>query len=146
MCGKTSNLKLSLKQRIFLKNIVMNDFNVSKACVMTKIDRSTYYTWLKANSLFAQKVEEIKESEIDFVESKLMERISGVSITKDGERCYSIPPDVAAMKLYLFAHAKERGYADKKEAEANAPAEIQITRVIVHREYNPDAAANQAAF
>ena len=44
---------------------------VSTACNRTGISRSSYYKWYKEDEEFRQKVDEIDNVKLDFVESKL---------------------------------------------------------------------------
>ena len=48
---------------------------VSTACNRTGISRSSYYKWYKEDEDFRQKVDEIDNVKLDFVESKLFKNI-----------------------------------------------------------------------
>ena len=48
---------------------------VSTACNRTGISRSSYYKWYKEDEEFRQKVDEIDNVKLDFVESKLFKNI-----------------------------------------------------------------------
>ena len=48
---------------------------VSPACNRTGISRSSYYKWYKEDEEFRQKVDEIDNVKLDFVESKLFKNI-----------------------------------------------------------------------
>lgn len=43
--------------------------NINRAYVAINIERKTYYNWLKKFPIFKQRVEEVKESLTDMVES-----------------------------------------------------------------------------
>lgn len=91
---------------------------ISSACESVDICRQTYYNWMKQDAVFAELVEEVNESCIDWVESKLHEKISGVSCAKhtaDGETVYDLPPSDTAIIFYLKTKAKKRGYIEKNE-------------------------------
>ena len=45
--------------------------NISLACGIMQINRSTFYRWLKKGKQFADAYEEVSESKIDFAESAL---------------------------------------------------------------------------
>jgi hypothetical protein len=108
---------------------------VSYACDQVNIARSTHYMWLKDDPEYAQAVEDVKERAIDFVESKLMERVNGVTVTKgtneDGEPIvYEVPPSDTAIIFYLKTIGKKRGYVERQEitgAEGAAPIQIVIS-------------------
>jgi|TARA_R100001463_G_scaffold57877_1_gene110153 hypothetical protein len=74
---------------------------VLHSCTSAKISRSVHYKWLKEDPKYAQAVQDIQESAIDFVESKLYEQIKNNNI--------------AAIIFYLKSKAKHRGYYDKQE-------------------------------
>jgi hypothetical protein len=78
---------------------------VTAACIATKISRITFYTYYNTDELFRQKVDEIVNIAIDFVESKLFENI------KNG--------NVAAQIFYLKTKAKNRGYIERQEVSHN---------------------------
>ena len=63
------------------------------------ISRSTYYRYMKEDPEFAQAVEDIKESQIDYVEGELIKNISKGKET--------------SIIFYLKSKAKDRGYAEK---------------------------------
>jgi len=65
------------------------------------IHHQTYYNWLEKDSKFKSEVENIKETAVDFVESKLYQSIN------DG--------NVAAQIFYLKTKARHRGYIEKVE-------------------------------
>jgi len=69
---------------------------VSPAIRSVGIDRDTHYEWLKIDPDYAKRVNEIKESRIDFVEGKLSEAINNLNPT--------------LIMFYLNRHAKSRGY------------------------------------
>ena len=48
---------------------------VSTACNRTGISRSSYYKWYKEDEEFRQKVDDIENVKLDFVESKLFKNI-----------------------------------------------------------------------
>jgi len=90
---------------------------VSSACASIGLARSTYYDWLKSDEVFKAAVDEIQEVAIDFVESKLMQKINGVFTSgKDGE-VYDNPPSDTAIIFYLKTKGKKRGYIEKSELD-----------------------------
>lgn len=73
---------------------------VEPACKSSGISRNTYYTWRKTDFFFAARCEEIKEAQIDYVESKLLSRIGA--------------GDTTAMIFYLKTRGKDRGWTEKQ--------------------------------
>jgi hypothetical protein len=91
---------------------------VKTACETANVARSTHYEWIETDPDYKSEVENITEGAIDFVESKLFERINGVSLakhSKDGIIVYETPPDVASIIFYLKTKAKHRGYVERQQ-------------------------------
>jgi hypothetical protein len=81
---------------IFLGSYKKQACNVTQACNAAGITRTTFYKWAKKYPAFKLKVDEIRESLIDFAEGKLLAKI------KDG--------DLTATISFLNSQAKHRGY------------------------------------
>ena len=77
---------------------------VTQACRMTGVGRRTYYDWLKKDDEFAEKIEDLKEIAIGFVESNLLQAVQSKS-----------PGAVTAQIFFLKCRAKHRGYVEKVE-------------------------------
>lgn len=111
--------KLDNTKKRFIEMLKKSRGIISSACESVDICRQTYYNWMKQDPLFAELVEEVNESCIDWVESKLHEKISGVSViryTQKGEEdIYEQPPSDTAIIFYLKTKAKKRGYIEKNE-------------------------------
>lgn len=90
---------------------------VSTACNNIGLARSTYYTWYNSDPEFKEAVDAIQEVAIDFVESKLMEKINGVRIAGAKGEIYDVPPSDTAIIFYLKTKGKKRGYVEKSEIE-----------------------------
>ena len=73
--------------------------NVTVACQLVKIHRSTFYEWLKNDPEFKKEVEAIEEEALDFVEDALKKRIQ--------------QGDTTAIIFYLKCKGKKRGWYDK---------------------------------
>lgn len=110
---------------------------VTDACGKVGLARSTFYEWLKNDPEFKAAVDEIQEVAIDFVESKLFERIKGVEVYKGEDKdtgemiTYTLPPDVPAISLYLKTRGKKRGYIERQEltgADGN-PLMPQVVKI-----------------
>lgn len=88
---------------------------VTTACASIGCPRSTYYNWLASDEEFKTAVDEIQETAIDFVESKLMEKINGVTCAGKEETIYDQPPSDTAIIFFLKTRGKKRGYIEKTE-------------------------------
>lgn len=107
---------------------------ISSACESVSMSRQTYYNWIDADADFKAAVDEIQESAIDFVESKLMEKINGVCFTgskvtngEDEKNIYTLPPSDTAIIFYLKTKGKKRGYVEKTEIEHSG----QVSQVTI---------------
>lgn len=83
----------------FLKAFKAGHGIILTACEAVGISRSLYYKWMKEDPDFKEKVDAIQESQIDFVESKLIKAIEG--------------NDTTAIIFYLKTKGKKRGYNEK---------------------------------
>lgn len=101
---------------------------VTTACASIGLARSTYYSWLEVDTEFKEAVEEIRETAIDFVESKLMEKIDGVttqSYNAKGEPViYELPPSDTAIIFFLKTRGKKRGYVERMEYDDVTPIKL----------------------
>lgn len=88
---------------------------VTSACKSLGLARATFYKWCNDDPEFKASVDEISETAIDFVESKLMEKINGVEVVGQQETVYSLPPSDTAIIFYLKTKGKKRGYVEKSE-------------------------------
>lgn len=124
MNKKNINDNIKKNKVVLLEALKLSLGNVSEACRKTNLSRSAFYEYCNSDTDFKQAVEDIEESNIDLVESKLFERINGVSIgktNKDGElNIYELPPDNTSIIFYLKCKAKKRGYIDRQEVNVNA--------------------------
>lgn len=94
---------------------------VSTACKAAGVGRTQFYTWVKEDADFKKQVDEIEGVALDYVESKLFEKIDGVYINQghDNEneeaRVYKVPPSDTAIIFYLKTKGKKRGYVERQE-------------------------------
>jgi len=111
----------NIKEQI-LEALEMHNGIVSSACASIGLARSTYYNWLNEDSVFKAAVEEIQDVAIDFVESKLMEKIRGVSVMgKDS--VYDLPPSDTAIIFFLKTKGRKRGYVERQEIDHTTKGE-----------------------
>lgn len=136
-------------QEKFLELYKLNAGNVSITAQKLSIDRTTYYYWYNKEKTdadgnpvaneFKEKIDEIKESLIDFSESMLFKTIKGHTTTTrktkqvydrfadKGSKLVTLEettviehaPDVRAIELFLKAKAQSRGYGNKLELDYN---------------------------
>jgi len=109
----------TIKKDIVLKALVNSLGIVTDACKEAKINRATYYKWLKSDAEFKAASDDVIEVAIDFAESKLFQKMNGVEVEKynsQGEPViYSIPPSDTALIFYLKTKGKKRGYIERTE-------------------------------
>lgn len=108
----------SVKKNAMLEALKKSLGNVATACKKTDLSRQTHYNYMRDDEDYAAKVEDMKEVAIDFVESKLLEKINGVKMVKqgkDGPAGYTLPPSDTAIIFYLKTQAKHRGYVERQE-------------------------------
>lgn len=96
-----SNAVMEEKKEKFLEALAHGYGIIATACEAIGIGRSTYYRWYNADPEFKERVDEITETQVDFVESKLMQSINA--------------NDTTAIIFYLKTKGKKRGYTDKAQ-------------------------------
>lgn len=125
----TQSDKTAMRKNAIIEALKKSLGNVSFACNTVGINRDTYYEWLRNDPDFAQTVKsDVFEHNIDFVESKLMEKINGkeyIEETKEYDKKGNVKtvkqskktvlPDTEAIKFFLKTRGKERGYVEKTE-------------------------------
>jgi len=133
-----SNKSNTLKKQL-LESLELALGVVTTACKNAKIDRSTFYDWTNPESKrydkdFTDKVEDIKNVALDFVESQLFQKIQGVKATVDGKSVFKKEPDTTAIIFYLKTKGKHRGFIEKSEIDHTTKGEsINETRKLVFR-------------
>lgn len=91
------------KKQKFLEALMQGYGIIAVACEAVGISRSTYNRWYNSDPGFKEKVDEIAETQTDFVESKLMQLINA--------------NDTTAIIFYLKIKGKKRGYSDKAQKD-----------------------------
>ena len=91
----------------FLKTLEQARGIVKTACEAMGITRKTYYDWYNSDAEFRAAAGMVKESAIDYVESKLLDKIEH--------------GDTTAILFYLKCQGQRRGWIDKPQP-APAPA------------------------
>lgn len=101
-----------LKEKV-LEALVKANGIVSDACKKVKINRKTFYDWVKTDKNFRDCVEDVNDVALDFVESKMFNAI------KKG--------DGRMIQFFLSTKGKKRGYVTRQEIHEVRPPIIQIT-------------------
>ena len=101
------------KKEKFLEALAHGYGIIATACEAIGIGRSTYYRWYNADPEFKERVDEITETQVDFVESKLMQSINA--------------NDTTAIIFYLKTKGKKRGYNEKAQPKAPDPLPTAAT-------------------
>jgi hypothetical protein len=83
--------------------------NVTQACKLTGLNRSTFYDYYNKDENFREKWDDCENIALDFVESQLHKQI------KDGVPSSTI--------FYLKTKGKKRGYVERKEIEHDGSIE-----------------------
>ena len=105
----TKQYTTKMKQDIFIAGFEKSMCNISAGCKQVPITRKTFYSWMKKNPAFKNRVMEAYEKRKDFGESKLMERIN------EG--------NVASLLFFLRTQAKDRGYVERSELDVEGRLE-----------------------
>jgi hypothetical protein len=93
-------MKNSKKKELFLESMA-KAFNITEACLASGIGRRTYYGWLNTDPSFKKACEDVQESLLDHVESKVIN-----AINKDS---------IEMIKWYLDHKGKSRGYGQSDQ-------------------------------
>ena len=83
---------------------------IAEACEAMHISRSTFYRWYKSDDEFKEQVDIVTETQIDYVESKLIRNISA--------------GDTTAIIFYLKTKGKARGYSEKAKPKEDKPLPV----------------------
>lgn len=101
------------KKEKFIQALAQGYGIIATACEAIGIGRSTYYRWYNADQEFRERVDEVTETQVDFVESKLMQAINA--------------GDTTATIFYLKTKGKKRGYNEKALPKASDPLPVTTT-------------------
>ena len=104
--------------------------NISLICQALKIDRGTYYKWLKKDEGFKQIIEDGGEGLIDHVESKLYARIDS--------------GDTTAIIFFLKTKGRSRGYIEKHFLEHSGSETKPLRLMLVSDNPNDKNSKNRS--
>ena len=85
---------------------------ISQAAKKIGVDRGTPYKWMKQDPEFKERVDEVINVPLDYVEGKLFEQISAGNIT--------------GIIFYLKTKGKKRGYVERQEITGVDNKDIQV--------------------
>jgi len=132
--GGKNEPKVNMKKTSFLISYKKNLGNVSKSCEDVGINRTTFYDWQDADEAFKKSIQEINESGIDFVESKLFELIDGAqfeAVSNNGKVVtLKQAPNTQSVLFYLKTKGRSRGYVEKLEVDHNVSGLEHVTFII----------------
>lgn len=127
------SVSIEMRKKALIEAMKKTLGNVTRSCEMVGINRKTFYEYCKDDETFKENIEEIGENALDFVESKLFQRIEGVEMIEEKAFSYEgevkvqeikkqYPPDTTAIIFYLKTKGKKRGYIETQEVvNKNAP-------------------------
>jgi hypothetical protein len=96
--------KIQHNKKRLLKALEKTLGNVSNACKIVDLDRTTFYRYYNEDEEFADEVDNLKDMALDYVESKLFENIKQKKET--------------SIIFYLKTQGRKRGYNERLEIEA----------------------------
>lgn len=123
-------VQMDSNKKEILESLEKHKGIVTTACASIGLARSTYYSWLRSDDEFAEAVAEIGETAIDFVESKLMQKINGITMINENAKSdeddptYILPPSDTAIIFFLKTRGKKRGYVERMEVDNLNPIQI----------------------
>jgi hypothetical protein len=114
------------RQVNFIKHLIENNFNISRACKMADVPRRTFYDWRRDNAAFKEQLEEVFEARIDEWEACLHKNIKAGS-----DACV-----IFALKTL----GKVRGWVERETSNTKV---IDILSRALSEEISPREAAYQ---
>ena len=106
--------KLRGRKKLMIETLKKRFGFVSRACQELRISRQTHYDWLKSDLTYKQEFDMLFEELLDLAEMKLFELVG--------------KGDFKAIKFFLSAKGKSRGYSEKQEFEDREQTKIIIER------------------
>lgn len=110
---------------------------VTTACKECGVGRTSYYEYYNHDKEFKDKVDDLCDEALDFVESKLFSRIDGYEHKED--KVFNnngtplivpiikhYPPDPASMIFYLKTKGQKRGYIERHQIAIEKLPTIKI--------------------
>lgn len=108
-----------IKKEMFLEALEKSMGIMSQAAKKVGVDRTTPYKWMREDPDYAEKVKEIINVPLDFVEGKLFEAINENNIT--------------AIIFYLKTKGKHRGYVERQELVGGDDKDLNVSIEVIRR-------------
>jgi len=115
----TKKIKQNDNKKIFLEALEFHLGNITSTCNQLGFSRTQFYQWMDNDADFKKQVDEIGEIALDFVESKLFQKIDGIHSKTDDGIVYKKEPDTTAIIFYLKTKGRKRGYIERTEIDLN---------------------------
>lgn len=96
------------KKKLFIEELLSHNFNISLACKIVGINRSTYYRWLEQTK-FKTMLDDAFQRRKDMIEDKLMEE--------------AMSGNTQILTLMAKTICRDRGYVEKTESEVTHKGE-----------------------
>ena len=111
---------MDIKKTEILNALEEKNGIVTEACGSIGLARSTFYKWLNEDKEFKAAVDDIQDVALDYVEGKLFEKITGITVKSGTDRegkdiVYDVPPSDTAIIFYLKTKGKKRGFIERQE-------------------------------
>ena len=142
---KKISANVGMKTNAMIKALEKTLGNVTEAAKIVGIDRDNHYIWLKKYPEYKEAFDKIQDSNIDFVESTMYQRINGYEhpetkvflhkgkiITQETIKHY--PPDSGLIKFFLETIGKKRGYIPRVENVNKSVEEFDKTEEEIIKE------------
>lgn len=100
-----NTVKYDIKKKKVISELSKALGIVALACKRADVSRKTFYRWYNTDEEFKEEVDDIYETQGDFVEDKLLGRIR--------------ENDTTAIIFYLKTKGKKRGYYEKVEQDVH---------------------------
>jgi len=101
------------RKALLLEALAQTRGIISAACASADVPRRTFYNWLENDCAFRDAYEDIVEGSLDYVESKLLDKI------EDGSE--------RAIFFFLRTRGRSRGYRETGESTSELLSENPIT-------------------
>lgn len=104
----------NIKKKALIEAYIKSFGNVTQACNAVGLSRETFYRWQREDKSFKNAIEKAEPEErfMDFLESKLVEKING--------------GDTTSIIFALKTKGKKRGYIERQEIEHSSDVETNV--------------------
>ena len=109
-----------IKKQQFLEALEKSMGIMSQAAKKIGVDRTTPYKWMREDEEYSNKVKELLNVSLDFVEGKLFEAIDSGNIT--------------AIIFYLKTKGKIRGYVERHELAGIDDKDLKVSIEVISKD------------